>query len=607
MFNTNIFPQIVSIMYSILIIVSFFSKQKIKSLENNVFGLLIVGNLVGLLLDVLAYICVRQLGPNSFASVFVCRMILIYLVSWIFTMTVYIYATCKRVGYSEKNQKSETWKKYLMVRKIIIFIGSVTCFICLVLPLDIIHVGENFYSNGPATNVIYVASLVLIVSWVYLMIRNHSNVKSKKFYPMYVYMALGAVTSIFQFYNPQMIIITPMETFVTILMYFTIENPDVSMLSEMSKNKELMEQGYEDKYNFLFEMTQEARNPLVNISSLSNSLRMEEDPEKIKDGLIKLNNMARQLDFSINNVLNISSLDVSKIKVVENKYDLANLCHDLEVRIKPEVKDTVNFILTMPQQIPLLLGDYMKIRQILYSLLINACRNTESGSINMKVNLIEKYDVARLIFNISDTGMGMSIEKINEILSATGSLSQQEIENLEKKEFNVQLCQKVIKIMGGNLMIKSNIGEGTEVILTIDQKVYHEKENSILNQYESAIANYRKVLIVSQNKNKLGIIKKKLTDNNITYSNLYYGADAIDRIKAGKKFDFILVDDEMKEMTGFMTLKGMKEIKDFDIPVIIMLNKDKENIKDRYLEDGFSDYILLDTLESELDRIIEKY
>ena len=156
-------------------------------------------------------------------------------------------------------------------------------------------------------------------------------------------------------------------------------------------------------------------------------------------------------------------------------------------------------------------------------------------------------------------------------------------------------------------MIKSNVGEGTEIILTIDQKVYHEQENSILNQYENAIANYRKVLIVSQNKDKLGIIKKKLTDNHITYSNLYYGADAIDRIKAGKKFDFILVDDEMAEMSGFMTFKGMKEVPGFKMPVIVMLKKDKENIKEHYLNDGFSDYLLLDNLENELDRIIEKY
>ena len=75
----------------------------------------------------------------------------------------------------------------------------------------------------------------------------------------------------------------------------------------------------------------------------------------------------------------------------------------------------------------------MKLRQILYSLLINSCKNTSSGSINLKVNLIEKYDVARIIFNISDTGSGMEIDKINELLSTTGELDKEELENLDTK------------------------------------------------------------------------------------------------------------------------------------------------------------------------------
>ena len=249
----------------------------------------------------------------------------------------------------------------------------------------------------------------------------------------------------------------------------------------------------------------------------------------------------------------------------------------------------------------------MKIRQILYSLLINACKNTLKGSISLKVNLIEKYDICRVIFNISDTGSGMPIEKVNEIISATGELEKEELENLEKKEYNVKVCQKVVKIMGGNLMIKSELGEGTDVTLTLDQRVYHEKDNSILTQYEQQISNYRKALIVAQDKEKINVIKRKLNSSNITSSVLYYGADAIDKIKSGKKYDFILIQDEMREMTGFMTFKGMREIKGFNAPTIIMLKEDKEHFKEHYLEDGFNDYLLLDNIESELDRIIEKY
>ena len=544
----------------------------------------------------------RLSGIDFFLVDVFSRIYLFAILGWYTIFSFYTFVICL-----DRNQKDRYESKIKLIKKIHIIIFSIVSVLLMVLPMSKFYDSSKMYTYGPATDVLKAVLGIYIFIWSILLIKNFKNIKSKKYFPIFIVIFFLIVNVILQSSDPSVLIANMISTLACFTMYFTIENPDVQMLNEMYKNKELMEQGYEDKYNFLFEMTQEARSPLVNISSLSNALRMEDNPQVVKDGLLKLNNIVRQLDFSINNILNISSLDVSKVKVVDNKYELDKVCHDLEVRIRPEVRSTVQFTLSMPQQIPILYGDYMKIRQILYSLLVNAARNTENGSINMKVNLIEKYDVARLIFNISDTGMGMPIEKINEILSATGSLDQQEIDNLEKKEFNVKMCQKVVKIMGGNLMIKSNIGEGTEVILTIDQKVYHEKENSILNQYENAIANYRKVLIVSQNKDKLGIMKKILTDNHITYSNLYYGADAIDRIKAGKKFDFIIVDDEMKEMTGFMTFKGMQAIEGFNTPVIIMLDGDKENIKEHYLDDGFSDYLLLDNLESELDRIIDKY
>ena len=83
--------------------------------------------------------------------------------------------------------------------------------------------------------------------------------------------------------------------------------------------------------------------------------------------------------------------------------------------------------------------------------------------------------------------------------------------------------------------------------------------------------------------------------------------DAIDKIKSGKKYDFILMEDEMKEMSGFMTYKGMREIDNFNIPVVIMLKEDKENINDHYLEDGFNDYLLIKNLDNEIDRIVERF
>ena len=594
-----IWLQITSLIYLTILIIRYFSVSRITTEENSIFKRIMIANEIGLIIELSCFFTITRINELPFLNFLTTHLLLIYYVVYILLFTVYLFHIAKR------QSPTKTYRKKVNIFCLVYFIINIIAI--LMLPMYYHTEGGVYYSYGPSANFLFVSYGILNFLWIICIIINFKNLKTKKMLPIIILIVLGTIVGVIQKIEPSLLLMTATESIVTFIMYFTIENPDIKMLNEMYKNKELMEQGYEDKYNFLFEMTQEARGPLVNINGLSNALRMEDDPAKIKDGLLSLNNMVRQLDFSINNILNISSLDVQKIKIVDNKYDLEKLCYDLEVRVRSELKENVKFNLSMPKQLPILYGDYMKIRQILYSLLINACKNTETGSINMKVNLIEKYDVARVIFNISDTGMGMPIEKINDILSSTGSLDQNEIDNLEKKEFNVKVCQKVVKIMGGNLMIKSNIGEGTEVILTIDQRVYHEKDNSILNQYENVVSNYRKVLIVSQNKDKLAIIKRKLSDSHITYSNLYYGADAIDRIKSGKKFDFILVEDEMNEMTGLMTLKGMQEIKGFNTPVIVMLNEDKGHIKDHYLDDGFSDYLLLDNIEVELDRIIEKY
>ena len=597
--GSGLFFPVAALPISIVIIVVFFAKNRFKSEEVNTYTNLLVINLIGLFLEILCTYASVIYDDYRLISEIIYKLYLAYELTWINILFKY-FATVSQT-LTNKNKK--------IINKLVLFYIVIAVVTMFALPIERV-ISDDFtvrYTSGLSVTFTYILSSIPTILIFISMFRNHKTIFTKKYIPAFLFGILGTVGMIIQYFRPELLIMTYIQTLICFIMYFTIENPDVRMLNEMSKNKELMEQNYEDKYNFLFEMTQEARNPLVNINSLSNALRMEEDPKKVKEGLLTLNNMVRQLDFSINNVLNISSLDVQKIKVVDNKYDLEKLCRDLEIKIKPEVNSNVEFVLSMPKQLPILYGDYMKIRQILYSLLINSCKNTENGNINMKVNVIEKYDICRVVFNISDTGRGMPIEQINEILSATGSLDKTELDNLEKKEFNVKLCQKVVKIMGGNLMIKSNIGEGTDIVLTLDQKVFHEKDNSILTQYENDIANYRKVLIVSQNKEIVNIIKKKLSDNHITYSNLYYGKDAIDRIKAGKKFDFILVDDEMAEMSGFMTFKGMKEVNGFNTPTIIMLGEDKEHIKEHYLDDGFKDYLLLNNLDNEIDRIIEKY
>ena len=598
--GSGIFFPLSAIPFSILIMVLFFRKEQAKNIETKIYKFLIICNFIGLLIELLCTYASMIYDTQPLISDIIYKSYLVYLLTWTAFFTYYVY----RISTENIPNVTGTMKKVL-----ILFCVLVSAFV-YILPIEVV-IKNDFqirYTTGASVFYTYAVSGILVFIMSLILLRNRKNIRKKKYIPVVVFFVVGTLAIVLQLARPELLLITYVETLICVIMYFTIENPDIKMLNELYRNRELMEQGYEDKYNFLFELTQEAKKPILDLNKVCNEMRVEDDlPPKIKDGIMTINNLTRQLDFSVNEVLNISSFDVQKLKIVDTKYDVLKVCSGLETTINNELKDGVKFNMTLPKQVPILYGDYMKLRQILYSMLNNACKNTDNGSVNLKLNVIEKYDFCRLIFNISDTGKGIPIETINDILSATGELDRKEVEMLEKKEFNFKVCQKVVKIMGGNLMIKSTIDKGTDITLTLDQRVYHEDNSSILNQYENIVNTNGKVLIVAQDKKIAGFIKKKLSDKNMSYSLLAYGGDAVDRIKAGKKYNYILIEDEMKEMSGFMTLQELNKLNDFNIPTIIMLKKDKENIKEHFVNDGFSDYLLLDNLDNELNRIMEKY
>ena len=598
----NIFFSIVSLFYSIMLIIVYFSKQRIDSDENAIYKRLVLTNFLGLIIEIfpstLAIRVINNFNPNL--AIFILKFILYYFVVWILIFTYYIYVISSKDRYKEKNIYLSKINK---MKKIMYFICIVSIILVTILPL---YANNINYTYGPSANYVYSLSGVMITFIVFMLIRNFRNIRTKKYTPVFSFIFLGIITMIVQYFNPELTLMIPMETFVTFLMFFTIENPDVKMLNELYKNKEIMESNYEDKYNFLFEITQESRNPLKSIENICSNIEEEKNIKVIKENVKDLSNLAKRLDFTINNVMNVSTLDAQKINIIDKKYNLKKVCEELTKRVSLENKKDIEFKYSIPHNDLYLYGDDMKIKQVLYSLIVNSLEKTNVGYVEFKVNVIEKYDYARVIFMVTDSGPGIEIDKINEILSATGALDKEEVELLNKKEVDVKLCQKVIKLMGGNLMIKSDLGKGSEFILTIDQRVYHDETKSILVGYENVVNNYKKALIVSQDKTLISKIKNILNKNDISYSVLYYGLDAVDKIKSHKKYDFILISDEMKEVSGLSTLKEMQKIKGFSSPCIVMLNESKKGLAKHYIEDGFRDYIIIEDIDI-LNKKLEKY
>lgn len=214
------------------------------------------------------------------------------------------------------------------------------------------------------------------------------------------------------------------------------------------------------------------------------------------------------------------------------------------------------------------------------------------------------------MIKISDTGSGMSLDKINDILNDSRELSKEELSQLNELDISLSVALKIIKLLGGNMNIRSDKSKGTEFSIFVDQRCVSEEEDKLLKSaetYASLLSSKKKVLIVDDNKEELFKLKNIFGNNNYDVNITINATDCINKINTGVIYNLIVIDDELKGDDALPILKKLRENKKFKTPVVVMLNKNKENLKEDYIEEGFKDIVLKENIIDEIKRIINKY
>ena len=332
-------------------------------------------------------------------------------------------------------------------------------------------------------------------------------------------------------------------------------------------------------------MSAEVRKPIENIKELNDYNLDSDNLKEIKENSKGIDLNLRNANFTINNVLDVTSLDTKNINITNNKYNIYKLLKEIKLRESKKINN-IRFDFNISENIPeYLYGDSIRLKNILMCILDKSIERTNNGFIEVNVNSINKYDICRLIITIEDSSLPLSLEEINNILDND--------KEIDENNITIYDINKLINMMNGNLMIKSE--EGNEFLLSIDSKILNPKTEEITNDTD--------ILFISNN-NKL-LKNLEILFNEYTSNSVLNGIDAIDLIRAGENYNLILIDDVMKPISGLETLKKLRSL-DINIPCIIMLDKDKEHIKNHYIKDGFIDYILKDDLKNETNRIIKK-
>lgn len=599
---------ITSLLYSIMVCITYSSKRKLNNIENKIYSFMLKINIIGLILELGCCFLVSHKDVSSIISILnivTNKIFLIYMLTWLFIFTLYIVLISFFDGEKSKIEK----RKKIILSFFISYI--ILILLLLILPTYYFNDGIYVYSYGPSTNVIAIIGGFSILLNFYCVIKKFRDIEKKKYYPLFVLLLLMVFALILRNINPGLIFINSVFAFITVLMYFTIENPDVQMLEELSKSKEYAENSNNEKSIFLCKVTQRLREPLKEINRYSKEALMENDLEVIKEKLKEIKYSSSTSLILVNDVLDISELENRKIGLGNHKYQPGNLCKGLSTITNIQLKEkSVEFRFNYDQSIPKYLsGDSLRLKQILSTLLENAIKHTEDGFIEFNVNSVIKHDICRLIFIVEDSGKGMKADQVNHLFDKS-EISHFENSNIDDSQKNLVFVKTLIDLIGGTITVNSEYGKGSKFMVVVDQKIIEEKDTQVtkaVKQYENMYVHQSRILIVSSDEKINKKISLILNKKNLQYDIVSTGQGCLEKIRNKENFQFILMNEELPKLSSVHTFEKLKTINGFDIPVVLMIKHKDIETKDTYINIGFSDTIEIPIHGEELKQIVEKY
>ncbi len=599
-----------SLFYSLLLTIVFFSKKRLATLENKIYELMIIENLIGVFLAIASYFLIRENNILPVTNAIISKGLIVYYLVYMVSFTAYIYVISCKISYADLFEKKFTVAKFFG------FIFSLLLALIIALPLYYHNTKNIVYSYGPSANVMYISSPLIISLWLIMMIKNYKEIKNKKYLPIFFFIIIGSVVMLIQKLNPGVLLMTSMETFITFLMYFTIENPDIKLIAELNIAKNQAEKANHAKTDFLSNMSHEIRTPLNAITGFSQALAEEEDiPLAVKNDVKDILMASDSLLEIVNGVLDISKIEANKLEIINKNYNPAKVFDSLTILTKSRINEKpIELITKFDPTIPkVLYGDHTRIKQVVLNILTNAAKYTKAGYIVFKVDCILKDDICRLIISVEDTGIGIKRDKIDKLFDKFERLDEDQNITIEGTGLGLAITKRLVQLMHGELVVQSVYGKGSKFTVSLDQrigdadaKLDETMEFSKLDLENEEKIQGKKVLVVDDNKLNIKVATRLLKDYKLEVDSCLSGFECLEKLKTNR-YDLIFMDDMMPKLSGRETLKKIKEDTTFKTPVVALTANAIAGMEEEYLEEGFDGYLPKPIERKALDNIVNKY
>jgi signal transduction histidine kinase len=588
----------ITFIYSALVAIVYFKKDKIKSEETTIYNYLIFLSIINLINEFsLCLNIILKIPLYSFYNLLLNRLFLVFLFSWYMLFTYYILSLIFK--NSKKLNDAKLFKKFAKIFPI--FVTFIIIMI-LILPIKLVDENGYAYSTGLAVNFMFSINIIIYIIVIFILFIHYKEISYKKMVPFVALMACLAAVILCRFINPGILLNSFSVAFPTILMYFTIENPDLKMIEELSKAQILSEKTNAEKTNFLYDITKDINNSLDKTTTIYENVMAFNPNDNIKEEMNSLKTLVNEFRIKTKNTIDVSEMDSKYLKPTTNKYNIKLLLNSISLQVKDKIQDNIDYRLNINEGLPdELYGDPLKVKQIILSLIDNSIKFTKEGYIELRINSIIKNDVCRLIMVIEDSGTGIDLLKQNEILSNHEDLTSDELNNLDNNNLNLKTIRKMINLIGGTMTIDSS-ASGTSVKVVLDQKLVElikTKEEEQINEYSKTIQNKINVALISQDEESKKLIKHYLIKANINVLEFLETKQCLDDLRNDKKFAYIIIDENMDKIDARLLLAKMKNENLSGKVVVLSTNKDIRNKKE-LLDLGFDLVLTIPINKAEL-------
>lgn len=591
--------QILSICYLLLLLSVFTKKRKEKSLENKNFEVFSILTFIVILFDGVKNYLLFFKDKYNLLNIIICKGFLVSTIIWSTWLIIYISSLKKEFKTLKELFKSNAFYIILMI------ISLILCGVSIYLKPNYFVDSDKLiaYQNGKDLYFTYIVNIVYSGLLVIYMIYKKEKLDFSKKIIVFLFAFLSLIGIIISWVNPSVSINSSIMGLVIALIYFTMENPDLKIINELEKDKEEANEASKAKTDFLSNMSHDIRTPMNAIIGFSESLLTENMPINQKNEVQSIYDAASTLLGIINNILDVSRIESGKEEKKETTYEMRKIIMQLSSVITAKLdQNKVKLNINISSDVPkFMIGDELKIYQILMNILSNAAKYTDEGHIDFNITSENVGDMATVKFSVADTGIGIKESDYDKLFVKFSRIHNQENYNeVEGTGLGLVITKKLVELLGGTISFTSKYKVGTTFTVVLPQKIdFNAIEKEEVNtQTKVSTTNVHfdgslyDILIVDDNILNLKVAQRILSDYKFNITCLQSGAEAIEKIKGGARYDLIFLDHMMPLMDGIQTLKTLKNLEGVKVPPVIALTANAMvGMKEFYLKEGFDGYI----------------